>query len=1087
MPRHDPARTGATDGPGNITQPAPYWRYSVGGSIDARSLMTLDVDSDGTREVVVLSGGRVAAKRAADPAVVNEVVWTSPLLQLEELVGPADLDGDGSQEIVARSSRQVFVLGASDGQVRWAEPPDEMGTIGGVRLADLDGDGSDDLLVQECGCCSVNSGKTGFAYRFAGDGASVESPVLLWTLPWVACGGYRPMAIAHMVPGGGTQVLLSAASALSLLDGRTGTVLVSTGDIGPNISASKCLPTDVDADGAQELVCVLNDPGPADAVGHRAFLVRYSSTPTPSLVMGWQQVIADLPGAVVMAAGLVGDLDDSGSLQLALSGQDSSGQSITYLYDARQGTLLAQIYGQEVAGIAPVGPAGRGQLLTRAHDALFAWSYASTPAPHVSLSWTMPGRRLATQLDFERARRSSLTDVPVTVDLDGDGIEDLVTVEATTGADLLVHRCSSGSPEAAGQYQAPIDSSLLQIWRAPTLQGPGERLVVAQSDGILHVLDAALVPLGGSPERGVRFGGYYSRSSFRTLRLEPVIASLDESPADAVVVSTSRGALERLDAKGATFADAPKRLWTQDHTFGAVVVAGLDAGRPAVVAIDNESREQHTVVALAASGSMLWQAPLPGITLTDLVPATIAGNGTADLYAQWGSPYDTVERIRAISGANGQTLWDGPELDPGNRQPSGAAAADWDGDGRQDLVFQCGGTHVLDAAGGTLQASSASGPTYDMPMLVDADGDGEVEATLHGGFAPLRTLDHDLQSVLWESTDDDRPYPYAAVAHCGEPGPTLVSASWQFPSRLKFTTMGGANAGSFTTLVLAGGQGYPDEATAEQGGATMGQLASPVVHADLAGDGVPVALVGSSDGWLYGVDACGRTSRFAVDLGAPVGSVTLGDTDGDGLDEIVASVADGYLYGLDQQVLSASAWVYDTDPPHGFIDQDVDEISTRDTLYASWAGVPGANSYAVAVVRDEFAGGGYVTDPPWLPVGNVTSSSIPYLELEDGVRYFVGVRALKGAGVSPDTLSDGVVVHIDPPAAEPDARPGSVLLTGRSCVYVCSVSPGRVLERGWLVAPAFLALFGLRRARGRSRLCGAKHAPESWGGSRPAR
>ena len=1076
MPRHDAKRTGATRATSNIVGPAPYWRHFVGGAISARGALAGDVDGDGIREIVFLSGGRVVAKRAATADIVDQSVWQTRSLEALQIVGIADLDGDGMAELVVRSSRQVFVLRQADGEILWTEPAEEMGTIGGVRVADLDGDGIEDLFIQECGCCALNSLHTGFAYRFAAPGASIGAPALLWTLPSVMCGGYLSMAVAHMLPGAGAQVVLGSEDNLSLLDGATATLLASTPTIGTRTQWSRCLPIDVEGDGAEELVCVLNDDAaPADGIGRRAFLVRYVPTPSPSLAVEWQQLVGDLPGAVTIPANPVADLDGNGTLELVLSGKDTSGQSETLIYDATLGTQLGLLYGQEVAAVAPVRAGGRALLLTRVEHDLFAWSYDAAPAPHTTLLWSLPGRQVAIETDLGLARSTYLDQRPVTIDLDGDGVLDLVTVDAATRDDFLVHRCTGDLPEAIAHYQVPDDASLLQLWDFPALQGQGTLLAVAQTDGNLHALDSSLLPLGGSPEHGVRFGGYYSQGSFRQLQLEPVVASLQDSPAQAVLASTSRGAVVRLDAQSASLANGPKVLWSRDNTLNAVVVAGLDDGKPAVVAVDNEQKDGHRVVALRADGSERWRAGLPGITLADLVPASIAGDGTADLYVQWGAANDAVEHVRALSGIDGHTLSDGPPFGPGdgNRQPAGAAAADWDGDGLDDLVFQTqpGSTYVLSGASGILLTWSPPSTTYRMPTLYDADGDGQDEVFLHASFAPLGALDHDLANVLWWSSDDDRPYPYAAVAECpGVPG-TLVSGSWRSPARLKLTVMAGPDAGSSETVVLAGGQLYPDEQAAEQSGASLGQLSSPVVHANLAGDGQAAALVGSSDGWLYGLDPCARTLRFAVDFDSPVGSVVFGDTDGDGLDEILVSVADGYLYGLKQARVGTPAWVIDTDPPNGVLAEDVDEIRTTDTLYAAWAAVDDADSYAIAVVRDEFAGGGYVTDPPWLPVGNVTSTSIPYLGLEDGVRYFAAVRALKGGDVSPDALSDGVVVRLEGTGqAGAGARAEPVWLTGRSCVYFCAVAPAGRAAPAWALLTGLGAGLGLRRARRPRRL-----------------
>ena len=137
MARHDPKRTGAADsGLSNIVLPAAYWRYYLGGSIASQNLVEVNLTGSGDFAVLAVSGGRALAKRASD-----ELVWHTAPLDLRELVGVRDLDGDGVLEVVARSKDRAFVFSLASGDVLWSEPVGEMGTIGGVLLVDTTGDG----------------------------------------------------------------------------------------------------------------------------------------------------------------------------------------------------------------------------------------------------------------------------------------------------------------------------------------------------------------------------------------------------------------------------------------------------------------------------------------------------------------------------------------------------------------------------------------------------------------------------------------------------------------------------------------------------------------------------------------------------------------------------------------------------------------------------------------------------------------------------------------------------------------------------------------------------------------------------------
>ncbi|MBK7583351.1 MAG: hypothetical protein IPI67_24565 [Myxococcales bacterium] len=245
----------------------------------------------------------------------------------------------------------------------------------------------------------------------------------------------------------------------------------------------------------------------------------------------------------------------------------------------------------------------------------------------------------------------------------------------------------------------------------------------------------------------------------------------------------------------------------------------------------------------------------------------------------------------------------------------------------------------------------------------------------------------------------------------------LVGATATFPARLKVTPASGPSAGVEKTFVLAGGKVFGSESGATAAGENLAQLGSVSVHADPSGTGAPIAFVGSSDGWLYGFAACSSSLAFTKRFAAAVGNVVFGDTDGDGNDEILVAVADGYLYALDQADVTAPVEVRDIDPNDSSIAADVDDVFTFDTLAASWDAVPGADSYSVAVVRADLTG--FVA--PWQTVGNVTKTNLTGLDLLDGGQYIFAVRSLKGGAISPDAVSDGVVVH---KTAKPQADAG---------------------------------------------------------------
>ena len=1061
--RHDARRTGVTQTPSTIETPAPYWKYFLGGTLGPTGLLLADVDGDGANELILASGDGLSAKRAA----TGDVIWTNPDVSFGALDGLADVDGDGTPELVAHTGTRAFLIRLADGVTLWGEPPADMGTLSAIRIGDVSGDGRADLIIHECGCCSINSGKSALAYRFSGAGASLSEPVLLWSPPMAYCGGSQSATLARMRDPDHLDFIFGTADRLELRDGATGQVVATMPPFGFVVQSSRCTPVDIDADKRDELLCVLVDSTGTPNNGRRAYLLKYVQDPAPRLNVVWQALVGTEDGNVRIPPSLLGDLDGDGTLELLLGGKNEKGVWTTYVFAATTGALRASLDGQLPSGIAPILGGNAQALLTNQAGTLAAWQLSSNGS--TTLLWQLPNHEAVRTIDYAAAQHSSLQSQLVTLDHDGDGIHELVT-STPGGAALEFIKAANGKPELVGSYQPPENVSLLGAWIASS--GRKTTLAVAQSDGNAHILSDALLPESGNPAFGARFGGFYANSQFRLLANHPVLGSLGDAIPGLLVVN-SRGALQRLDAREATFAVPPKPLWTREHTQAPQIVLGLGpGGSPGILAVEKHADGNDHVVVLDALGAVVWDREVSGVVLTDLSTGNLDGDSAGDVVVEHGDAGDTILRITAIAGATGKRLWKAAPVGPGNRQPPGGSLADWNGDGRDDFVFEYGRTRILDGATGALLAESPLGGEYYSPIVFDVDGDGLDEVTLYAGYTAAGTIAHDLGSYLWQGPADARPLTYGALVRCPV-GATLIGGSWAVPSRLSRTVAGGPAQGQATTQILADGKSYADLAAA--GSAKTGQLGSPAIHADLAGDGVPIAVVGSGDGHVYGIEACTGLLRFAYDIGAPVGAIAFGATDQPSEpDALLASAADGYLYAFRQEALPAVKQVLDTDPPHGLSHVDVDAIATLDTLYAAWTAVKGAESYEVAVVRDPIDGGGYVhqdskNEGGFIATGGATEATIAGLTLEDGHRYFIAVRAhAESRGlVSADALSDGVFWKRAelpgrgdpaPPAAEAD------YLTGRSCVYACSAA-SRSTSSAYAWPALLTAAFLLRRRR----------------------
>ncbi len=1039
--RHDPARTGTAGGHSNLRTPAAYWRYYLGGSIGPGVAEPITVS--GAPAEAYVTGGRLAVTRAD-----GTPVWASPNLALTVLVGTGDLDGDGTLELVTQSGDQVFVFAAQDGALRWAEPAGEMGTINGVRLGDVDGDGLLEVFIQECTCCEVRSNETGVAYSFA---QGFASPHRVWRLPYAYCSGYRAMLVDDFTGDGKPDVSLSNNDDIKLLDGATAQIIAASPDLGQWAAIAHCEPADVIAGGGKELVCAQSSPLALPGQGHRVLVLAYRTNPA-RLELLWQTNIGDVDTDFVLGAGWIADLDGDGRLEIAASGTRTDGTLVTAILDAATGATLATLPGVSHVGLIPVSPDLR-IYITAGNQQLVGWRFDRAANPRLTLAWRLRDRRIVARREATLAAAREQYLRMMYADLDGDGDQELFTVDTKQPNRMPVYDVFADRAVEVTDWTGAPGSQIQAGWI-----GSDRRLLISTTDGRLTTLSPDLATVVGS----VRAGGYYDAGGGKHLPNAPVAGQLVGSAAAEVVVPDSRRIVVAFSPQGATNAAPPTPLWSIDAASSPAIVANIGLAGPGVVVrrVDNlVVPPVNVLTVLDLTGAPRWTKTLGPVAFNDALPGNFDGDAIPDLVAQWGYGGDNALHTTAFAGSDGHVLWTHTADDGIVRFPAGAAVADWNGDGTDDVIFHHYATRVLDGRTGLPLAAGPWTPNwYFMPTLLDVTGDGAPEIALHGGQQPIRLLDRTLAN-LWVSPDDDRPQPYAAAARCGTT-PVLVSTSRQHPARLKVTELAGPQLGQAAIVVLAGGRVFASEADAVAAGARLGQLTSVNVHDDLTGTGHPTAVLGSSDGWLYGIDLCARTMDFAVAFPAPVGALAMADTDGDGKDEVIVSVADGFLYGLKNAPVAGPGEVRDVEPGSTST-IDVDEVLTRDRLAAVWDPVPGATGYEVAVAKAE---GGIISTPPWRPAAG-SSADLTGLPLVDGERYVISVRALVAAGASPDILSDGVRVHftaVIPPDAGPDG--GTIVTPATSgCCDAGTRSPATPAA----LAVGVLGLLGVSRRRRR--------------------
>ena len=834
-PRQNPHLTAIQPMAGAMkTTPQAIAKYDMGRS--RPSLTAVEVDGR-TLGLAAVAG----ALLCFEPSGAQVWECHPPGLNFIENPSPdhiADFDGDGRVELALQAGRSEAPFGAAvlvdpgTGQVLWRYDVEPMSYSWRLHVGSyLPGSDGKQIVVVMHGYPPDERNGYIVLFEFPELG---KPPVQRWRHDFEHYTCFPSLLQSDLEGDGVQEMVIETHSRMWFFDALSGQLKhFVEWDVSPGNVRSYGLIrfVDLNRDGLDDFLCI------ADFATHHEVLLNEGGEMKQAWAHGWDDSVTTGKIATTWPEPPYGDLDGDGGYEVVVSMFNSEGENawLVRAYDALSGELKYRMPGVAAVALGDLDGDGRVEVLgNRTTD--------------------------ASQTKTEGARLLAVRD-GVFVEVWKDEAAKAIVAEETgelrvqlsAGEERILRGDSeSGSVvlEAAKPKEAPSAPDFSGV---PEVVGPPPPVLLAadldhdETNEILLYRGTRLEVL--ELERG----GLMKKREYESAGM-PAIADLDGDGALELVTCQASAAMNPVvEARTPSMDD--RMLWRcefpePDHT-------GLPHGRPGYL------RTAH-----------------------------FTGKPTADLYFLAGTP---VVRSSGIEGTGGGILWEKCQFEDISRYwgptVNQASTYDYDGDGREDLVFTNPDYYcVASGLTGDLLIgplfppdvfSQPSQGLYTLPAILERPEGIPTVALVAGhyfqGAMSLRAKPN------WYAL------PPAGEARCAEEGFVRTEeGSWL----LGF----GRQDGTFACKNISDGSlrwTLPVEASC-----------SNTIGCDVDGDGATEFVFGTSHGHLYAVGDGGRGPRvlWKVEVGPGIANPIAADVDGDGASEIVAAARDGRILVFDSSL-----------------------------------------------------------------------------------------------------------------------------------------------------------------------------------------